>query len=142
MPIEGISHITIMVKDLERSANLFTSVFGAKQVYSSGEQHFSQSKEIYFVIGGVWVALMEGSSLPEMTYNHIAFKIPESEFEDFKRRIKSAGVDYRAGRSRIPGEGLSLYFYDFDGHLYEFHTGTLEDRLEAYGQHGQTHLNR
>jgi fosfomycin resistance protein FosX len=31
-------------------------------------------------------------------------------------------------------EGVShiTYFYDFDIHLYELHTGTLEQRLERY----------
>ena len=135
MPVQGISHITILVNDLERSANLFRSVFGAEQVYSSDEQQFSLSREMFFVVGGVWLALMEGAPLPERGYNHIAFKIPESEFEDFKSRLKAEGVDFREDRPRIPGEGRSLYFYDFDNHLFELHTGTLEERLGAYRRH-------
>ncbi|MFZ5563799.1 MAG: hypothetical protein ACOZBW_07070 [Thermodesulfobacteriota bacterium] len=30
------------------------------------------------------------------------------------------------------GEGDSLYFYDFDNQLIELHTGTLNERLNAY----------
>lgn len=134
VPIEGISHITLMVQDLERTAKLLTDVLGAEEVYSSGDETFSIAREKFFLIGGVWVAVMEGPALSERTYNHIAFKIPEEELELYKKRLEQAGVEMREGRSRIEGEGQSLYFYDYDNHLFELHTGTLERRLEAYGQ--------
>jgi hypothetical protein len=41
-------------------------------------------------------------------------------------------VDIQPPRPRVPGEGASLYFYDFDNHLYELHTGTLDERLARY----------
>jgi len=75
---------------------------------------------------------MEGSSLPNRTYNHIAFKIREEEFEAYESRIRAAGVDFKPPRPRIEGEGRSLYFYDFDNHLFEIHTGTLLERLARY----------
>jgi len=134
MSVDGISHITLMVKNIERSADLFMSVFGAVQVYSSDNQQFSLSKEKFFIIGGIWLALMEGSPLSERNYDHIAFKIPDSEFDDFKKRLTTAGVECKEDRSRIEGEGESLYFYDFDNHLFELHTGTLEERLKTYRQ--------
>ena len=133
MSVESISHITLIVGDLERSANLLKSVFDAEEVYSSDHQQFSLSKEKFFIVAGVWLALMEGSSLPERSYNHIAFKIPASEYDIYKKRLKAAGLECREDRSRIKGEGASLYFYDFDNHLFELHTGTLEERLKAYG---------
>ena len=134
MSVEGISHITLLVKDIERSANFFTSVFDAEQVYSSDNQQFSLSKEKFFIIGDIWLVLMEGSSLPERNYNHIAFKIPASEFDIFKKRLKEAGVECKKDRPRVKGEGASLYFFDFDNHLFELHTGALEERLKTYRQ--------
>lgn len=132
MPTEGISHITLIVQDLERTARLFKSVLGAEEVYSDRERKFSLSKEKFFLFAGLWVAIMEGRPLSERSYNHIAFKISESEFEDYKRRLEGARVEFREGRPRVQGEGLSLYFYDYDNHLFELHTGTLEERLEVY----------
>jgi hypothetical protein len=34
----------------------------------------------------------------------------------------------------VEGEGMSLYFYDYDNNLFELHTGTLEQRLARYAQ--------
>ena len=132
--VEGISHITLAVQNLERTARLLTFVLGAKEVYSSGERSFSLSRERFFLLGGTWIALMEGSPLSERTYNHIAFKIAPSQFEEYRRKLEDARVEFRQDRPRIHGEAASLYFYVFDNHLFELHTGSLEERLQAYGR--------
>lgn len=36
---------------------------------------------------------MDGEALPSRSYNHIAFKVPEAEFDDYAARIKKLGVD-------------------------------------------------
>ena len=46
--------------------------------------------------------------------------------------LRALGVDVRPPRPRVAGEGESLYFYDFDNHLFELHTGTLAHRLRSY----------
>jgi fosfomycin resistance protein FosX len=130
--IQGISHITFIVKDLELMTKFLTAIFDAKEVYSSGEQTFSISQEKFFSINGLWVAIMEGEPLPEKTYNHVAFQIAEEDFELYAERVRSQGVDVKEGRSRVQGEGQSLYFYDYDNHLFELHTGTLNQRLQRY----------
>ncbi|TFH41445.1 MAG: hypothetical protein E4H01_14970 [Lysobacterales bacterium] len=66
--VEGISHITFVVNDLEKMKHLIIEVLGGEEVYSSGEDTFSISKEKFFL----------------------------------------------------------------DNHLFELHTGTLEDRLRRY----------
>jgi fosfomycin resistance protein FosX len=130
--IEGLSHITFIVSDLDRMTRFLEIIFDAEEVYSSGNETFSISKEKFFLINGIWVAVMEGESLPERTYNHVAFKIADSDLEKYRERIKTLGVELREGRSRVEGEGNSLYFHDYDNHLFELHTGTLEQRLARY----------
>lgn len=130
--IQGISHITFIVSNLERTAELLKSVFGAMEVYSSGEKTFSLSKEKFFLISDLWIAIMEGQPLAEKTYNHVAFQIRAEDFDDYAQRIRGLGLELKEARERIPGEGQSLYFYDFDNHLFELHTGTLEQRLKSY----------
>ena len=133
--ISGISHITFIVKDLERSASYFKNIFNAKEIYSSGENTFSLSREKYFLIKNIWLCIMEGEPLEERTYNHIAFQISENDIDKYIARIKNVGAEIKPERSRVDGEGRSIYFYDFDNHLFELHTGTLSERLASYTKH-------
>lgn len=73
-----------------------------------------------------------GKNKIKQTYNHIDFKIEDNEFDYYFEKVKALGVEFRPPRSRVKGEGRSLYFYDFDNHLFELHTGTLEKRLKEY----------
>ncbi|EAC6873984.1 FosX/FosE/FosI family fosfomycin resistance thiol transferase [Listeria monocytogenes] len=130
--ISGLSHITLIVKDLNKTSTFLREIFDAEEIYSSGNQTFSLSKEKFFLIAGLWICIMEGDSLQERTYNHIAFQIQVEEVDEYIERIKSLGVEIKPERSRVPGEGRSIYFYDFDNHLFELHAGTLEERLKRY----------
>jgi len=132
--IEGLSHITLVVRDLGRMTEILETVFDAREIYSSGDETFSISREKFFIVAGLWIAIMEGEPLPVQTYNHIAFKIDESSVDEYRRRIEGLGLQLRESRPRVRGEGHSLYFYDHDNHLFELHTGTLEERLERYAQ--------
>jgi fosfomycin resistance protein FosX len=134
--IEGLSHITFIVRDLDRMETILTAVLGAQRVYDSGADTFSVSPERFFLVGEepnkIWIATIQGDSLPSRTYNHVAFKIPEADYDACMKRVKSLGLEVRAGRSRVEGEGRSIYFHDDDNHLFELHTGTLEQRLTRY----------
>jgi hypothetical protein len=48
--------------------------------------------------------------------------------------VASHERNIQSSRPRVEGEGESLYFYDFDNHLFELHTGTLEQRLQRYAE--------
>jgi fosfomycin resistance protein FosX len=58
--IEGLSHITLIVSDLGRMEDFLTHIFDAKVIYSSGDATFSISREKFFLISGLWIAIMEG----------------------------------------------------------------------------------
>ena len=130
--IEGLSHITFIVSNLERMAHFLATIFNDQEVYSSEGKTFSISNEKFFLISHIWIAIMQGETSLDRTYNHIAFKIDEEDFKEYAARIKLASIEVREGRSRVAGEGRSLYFYDYDNHLFELHTGTLEQRLQRY----------
>ncbi|EAC2402714.1 FosX/FosE/FosI family fosfomycin resistance thiol transferase [Listeria monocytogenes] len=130
--ISGLSHITLIVKDLNRTTAFLQNIFDAEEIYSSGDKTFSLSKEKFFLIAGLWICIMEGDSLQERTYNHIAFQIRSEEVDEYIERIKALGVEMKPERPRVEGEGRSIYFYDFDNHLFELHAGTLEERLKRY----------
>jgi catechol 2,3-dioxygenase-like lactoylglutathione lyase family enzyme len=132
--IEGLSHVTFVVRDLERMTRILTDILAAREVYASGEETFSVAREKFFQVGDLWIAVMEGEPLPSRTYDHVAFKIEEAAFEAYEAKVKALGLEIRPPRQRVPGEGRSLYFYDDDNHLFELHTGTLAERLDRYAK--------
>ncbi len=132
--VEGLSHITFVVSDLDKMEHLLIEILDAEKIYDSGDQTFSLSKERFFMIGNIWIATMEGEPLPTRTYNHTAFKINDADYEKYLQKIKNLGLELKEGRTRVEGEGRSIYFYDYDNHMFELHTGTLEQRLKRYNQ--------
>lgn len=130
--IEKVSHITFVVKDLDKTAKLFNEVLGAEQVYDSGEKTHSLYRERFFIIGGQWIAVMENNEIINRTYHHVAFKIREEVIEHYLKKIREWNLDMKDPQPRIKGEGYSIYFYDYDNNLFELHTGTLEERLPSY----------
>ena len=132
--IEGLSHITFVVRDLDRMAGFLTAIFDAREIYSSGDNTFSIAREKFFLINGIWIAIMEGDPRSEKIYDHVAFKVADEDLDTYAQRLELLGVEVRENRSRVDGEGRSLYFYDYDNHLFELHTGTLEQRLARYNR--------
>lgn len=130
--IENISHITFVVKDLDRTTELYKELFEAKEVYYSGEKTHSLSKERFFIIGGQWIAVMENKETVNRTYHHVAFKIREEDIDIYLEKIKALNLEMKPPRTRIKGEGYSIYFYDYDNNFFELHTGTLKERLSTY----------
>ena len=112
-------------------------VLDARKVYDSGAGTHSLSPERFFLVGegeqAIWVAVMQGDAAIPRSYNHIAFKIEEQEFDLKLQVVRDLGLDVRPPRPRIDGEARSIYFHDDDNHLFELHTGTLAERLAAYG---------
>ncbi len=132
--ISGLSHITFITSDIEKMSRLIIEVLGGVEVYASSEKQFSISREMFFTVGEIWVAVMEGKSLPSRSYNHVAFKTDEAGLEKAKAAIVKLNLEIKPSRPRVEGEGHSLYFHTNDNHLIELHTGTLEERLKRYSQ--------
>jgi fosfomycin resistance protein FosX len=131
MKVLGISHITFVVRDLDRMSNLLCEGLGAEEVYDSHERTFSISREKFFILGGTWLAAMQGEPT-ERSYRHVAFAVDAEALPMYRERLSALGAELLPPRPRVPGEGSSLYFYDFDNNLFELHTGTLAERLSAY----------
>lgn len=134
MPVEAVSHVTFIVRDVERMATFLCEGLGAREVYDSKPKNYSLSREKFLPLGGAWLAAMEGVPPTERTYCHLAFKVSKTELPEFERRLRALGVEVKEPRPRVEGEGSSLYFYDFDNHLFELHAGTLEQRLQRYSE--------
>ncbi len=132
MPIASISHLTFIVRDLDRATRFFCGGLGATEVYDSAGRNFSLAREKFFDLNGLWLVAMQGQPPAERSYRHVAFAVTEAELPVYEARLRAIGVDMRPPRPRVAGEGRSLYFHDFDNHLFELHTGMLAERLARY----------
>lgn len=85
--MKGISHITLVCKDIVKSPQFFCDLFDAQEIYSSDAHNFSISSEKFLLISDLWIALMQGNSI-ERSYNHIAFHVNESELPRYESKIQ------------------------------------------------------
>ena len=116
---------------MDKSIKFYQDVFDAK-LLAKGRS------TAYFDLNGMWLALNLEKDIPRneisQSYTHIAFTIEEADIYNAYDKLKELGVTILTGRPRDEKDKKSIYFTDPDGHKFEFHTGTLQDRLAYYKQ--------
>jgi metallothiol transferase len=127
--IGSINHLLFSVTDLDKSIKFYKDVFDAR-LLAKGR------KLDYFDLNGLWLALNVEDDIPrneiQHSYTHIAFTLKNEDFDNLVNQLEDLGVSILPGCKRDEKDKRSVYFTDPDGHKFEFHTGTLQDRLSFY----------
>jgi len=130
MAIRGINHITLAVRDLDRSWAFWVDTLGGRPLMRS-------PRSAYLLAGELWLCLVvdpRRPAQPSPDYTHLALDVSADDFDDLRARVLASGaVPFQENVT----EGDSLYVFDPDGHRVELHVGGWQSRIEALKQAGR-----
>ncbi len=120
--INGINHITLAVKEIDKSFAFYKDILGLKPLVK-------WDKGAYFLSGDFWFCLnVDEKREPNPCYTHYAFTVHQDNFTIMAKKIINSGAHIFKENSS-PGE--SLYFLDPNGHRLEIHACNWQDRIKA-----------
>ena len=124
MRITGIHHITLLVKDLSRSAAFYRNVLGLRLVKQTVNDDDKSAR--HFIFGdedGMLITCLEYPDLDEGkvgrgSTHHFALAVDsEAELAAWKQYLDQKGIPTTDVMDR--GEFRSIYLRDPDGHIVE-----------------------
>lgn len=127
MGVTGFNHLTLRVRNLNRSLPFYCDLLGMKLVHRG-------RKDVYLSWGKAWICLLERSEERELGglgMDHVAFSIDLHGFEELVKKLDEHSVIW-VRKPIKRGGGWSAQFKDPDGIVLELFTGTLEKRMENW----------
>ena len=132
--IQGIDHVAINVRDIDKSVEFYTKAIGLKIT----EREPSKPGIEYFLdCGPSLLGIIQAKDLTRnhafenegLGANHFSFRIHSNDFEAMIKRLEEHKVTIEFAKKRE--KSWSLYFYDLDGNKLEATSWPLEDGLPA-----------
>ena len=132
--VQGIDHVAINVKDLDKALAWYTKVIGLKVT----QREPSKAGVEYFLdCGPSLIGLIQAKDFDNqhafanegLGANHFSFRIHSKDFDAMIKRLDANGVKIEFAKKRE--KSWSLYFYDLDGNKLEMTAWPLEDGVAA-----------
>jgi catechol 2,3-dioxygenase-like lactoylglutathione lyase family enzyme len=127
MQLEGIDHVAMGVRDIERSAKWYIEVLGFERLHEG----MWDGVPTFIGKGNTGLALFPASHQPELSSHreirmlHLAFRANWENFLAAQRELEKRGIKFEFQDHEI---SHSIYFRDPDGHQLEITTYELEGR--------------
>ncbi|PYL72567.1 MAG: VOC family protein [Verrucomicrobia bacterium] len=129
MELEGIDHVALTVRDVERSANWYIEVLGFEQLHEG----MWDGIPTFIGKGNSAIALFparDGDSKSsactgKIRMLHLAFRANHDGFLAAQEELKRRGIKFEFQDHEI---SHSIYFHDPDGHELEITTYDLEQQ--------------
>ncbi len=126
MQLEGIDHVALAVRDIDRSAKWYIEVLGFERLHEG----MWNGIPTFIGKGNSAIALFPASSNATSTSStrgnirmlHLAFRADRDGFVAAQQELKKHGIKFEFQDHEI---SLSIYFRDPDGHHLEITTYDL-----------------
>jgi catechol 2,3-dioxygenase-like lactoylglutathione lyase family enzyme len=123
MQLEGIDHVALGVRDIERSVNWYVEVLGFERIHES----MWGGVPTFIGKGNTGIALFPASSDAKSTSAshrdlrmlHLAFRATRQNFLAAQHELEKRGIKFEFQDHEI---SQSIYFRDPDGHALEITT--------------------
>ena len=121
MELEGIDHVAIGVRDIQRSANWYNDVLGFERIHAG----MWNGVPTFIGKGNTGIALFPAtheakpSGHREIRMFHLAFRADRENFLAAQRELEKRGIKFEFQDHEI---SHSIYFRDPDGHALEITT--------------------
>ena len=124
-----IAHVALIVRDPARTAGFLRDLFDTpvrRRTDADGHD------ETFVRLGETWFALVGADVTRERTGDHIAFRVAPEAISSMADKLKSKGLEFILSHS-----GTSLYFFDFDNHVFELDSSGEEEELNRLAATGE-----
>ncbi len=118
----SIAHIALIVRDPARTADFLHDLFdGPILRRRDADGH----DETFIRLGVTWFALVGADVTRARTGDHVAFRVARENISIIVGKLKAKGYEFILSES-----GTSLYFFDFDNHVFELDSSGEEHELD------------
>jgi len=132
IPVQGIDHVAINVRDIDKAVEFYTKVIGLKIT----EREPSKPGVEYFLdCGPSLIGIIQAKDLNQahpfanegLGANHFSFRLHAKDFDSFIAHLEKNNVKIEYAKKR--NKSWSLYFYDLDGNKIEATAWPREDKM-------------